>query len=222
MINLIDVGGARGLQDKWERVIEKITPIIFEPNPAEAEQIRQKYRNIEKVKVIAEGLYSSPGSQTLNITQHFGCISIRRPNEAFLRNYPIGKIFEMTGTHKIECKRYDQLFREGIVPTPDFIKIDVQSVEYEVLEGFGELLDNCIGIELEAHLYPIYEGQKLLGDLVEYLHRFELMLSKITPVNHFESDIVEVDAIFLPSFKRRSSGRVDTEKLKFVKSVVGL
>src|SRR4051812_38963927 len=39
-LRLIDVGGAGGLQVKWALHADRITPVLFEPNPAEAAGLR--------------------------------------------------------------------------------------------------------------------------------------------------------------------------------------
>lgn len=86
-----------------------------------------------------------------------------------LQQYSVAPIFSVVGTQETDCVRYDDLFRMQAAPLPDVVKIDVQGFEYEVLLGFGHLLQNCMAIELEAHVVPIYKGQKLLGDLIDIL-----------------------------------------------------
>jgi len=197
MLNLIDVGGAGGLQGKWEARLGSIAPTIFEPNTTEADKIRDKYRAHKDIRVVERGLCNVSGQRTLHLTQHWGCVSLRQPNFDILAKYPIAKQFKVVGEKTIDCYRYDELFAKGEVPKPDVIKIDVQGCEYEVLEGFGDLLDGCVGIELETHFYPIYWEQKLLHDLVALLGRFGLTLMRLSPINHFEGDMVEADAFFL-------------------------
>jgi hypothetical protein len=53
-----------------------------------------------------------------------------------------------------------------------------------------------MAVQLEAHVYPIYRGQKLLGELVALLAERGLVLRKLVPVNHFDGDAVEFDAWF--------------------------
>ena len=44
--HLVDVGGgAGGLQAKWMSVAERISPVLFEPNPAEASRLRGLFGN---------------------------------------------------------------------------------------------------------------------------------------------------------------------------------
>ena len=220
MLNLIDVGGAGGLHPKWERFLDRIHPVIFECNPVEAEKIQAKYAGRANMSIIQKGLYDNAGSKTLYLTKHFGCTSLREPDFSFLNSYPIAKQFEVVDTTTIDCVRYDRLYSDGEVPAPHAIKIDVQGCEYEVLQGFGSLLDGVLGIELEAHLYPIYRGQRLLSDLVRLLDQHGLVLRRLNPIAHFEGDLVEVDAYFIRS--RRSFKHLDEinkDRLRFIENV---
>ena len=93
------------------------------------------------------------------------------------------------------------LYEKGIVPAPDVIKLDVQGCEYEVLLGFGALLQNCLGIELEAHFFPLYRGQHLLHEVISLLSTYGFVLRKLdqNKLGNFDGDLVEVDAFFTKS-----------------------
>jgi len=203
-LRLIDVGGAGGLQLKWAAQADRITPIVFEPNPAEAAELREVIDRVPGGKVIECGLAHVAGPRKLNITDHPGCTSLLQPNSKLLESCSIGSLFRVRRVVEVACVRYDQLHAKGEVPVPDVIKVDVQGTEYEVLLGFGSLLQTCLGIELESHFYPIYHDQKLLHDLVRLLNDFGLVLRDLRPVPNFDGDLVEVDAFFARS---RSSMR---------------
>jgi FkbM family methyltransferase len=221
MLNLVDVGSAGGIQPKWERHLSQLNAFLFEPNLSEAEKIRGRYAGQPNIQVITKALYDTTATKTLNVTRHPGCTSLLPPNEEFLSTYPIARAFEVVEKPHVFCVRYDELHRQGIVPRPDVLKIDVQGCEFEVLSGFGGLLQGCVGVELEAHLYPLYRGQKLLGDVVELLSRFELVLRKLRPVPHFEGDLVEVDAFFTLTGRAMSKAdRATREKLSLAQKVL--
>jgi len=196
-ICVVDVGGAGGLQPHWRPYADRIIPILFEPNPVEADKIRRELRSTyDQSGVIETGLSHVTGPRQLNITQHWGCSSLRTPDESLLARYRIGHAFTVLKQEAISCTRYDALFAAGQVPQPDCIKIDVQGFEYEVLLGFSGLLEECLGIEVEAHLYPIYREQKLFHDLVALLSDFGFVVRRIMPVGSFDGDVVELDAWF--------------------------
>jgi FkbM family methyltransferase len=194
---------------------------MFEPNPAEAERLRETLsRTVPHYLVIETALSNVSGPQTLNITRHFGCTSLRHPNHDFLRNYRIQRLFHVKETVMVECTRYDLLYNAGQVPAPDAIKIDVQGYEHEVLQGFGALLQDCIGIELEAHTYPIYKDQKLLHDIIEFLAGFGFVLRGLRPVENFDGDIVEVNAWFTKSISHwRAMSEAQKRKFSLLSQV---
>ncbi len=212
---LVDVGGAGGVQPKWLPFADRLFPVLFEPNPAEASKLRGLLADTFPDSLILEtGLAETTGPQTLNLTQHFGCTSLLKPNHEFLAKYRIARHFRVKGTLEVACTRFDELHRQGAVPAPDAIKIDVQGYEYQVLRGFGDLLHGCIGIELETHVYPIYHGQKLLHEMIEFLAGFGFSVRRMHPKGNFDGDVVEIDVFFTKGMQAWA-GFTPTQRTKF-------
>ena len=78
----------------------------------------------------------------------------------------------------------------------------MEGYEYEVLLGFGRLLEDCIGIEVEAWIYPVYRNTKLLGEIAAYLRQFGFMLRRFDPIDSFDRDVVVGNAYFTASRSR--------------------
>ena len=225
LLVLVDVGGLGGIPEEWEAAYDRVLPVVFEPNPAEAAPLRggiSRYGNGRGL-VIQKGLAAVVGPRTLRITKSVACSTTLVPNDEVLASYSISPAFDVTAVEIVECWRYDTLYRNGEVPRPDVIKVDVQGLEYDVLLGFGELLGHCLAVSLESQLYPIYRGQKLFGDIVDLLSRFGLVLRRVIPSHHFDGDIVELDALFTVDKSRESKlDATQREKLKLIHNVWGL
>lgn len=222
-LRLIDVGGAGGIQLHWMLQADRITPILFEPNPAEASKLHDVVGRVPGGRVIESGLAHIEGPQKLHIAANAGCTSLLQPNFGLLSRYSAAPAFKIQQVVDVSCTRYDALYHRGLVPAPDVIKIDVQGYEWEVLMGFGALLQTCLGIELEAHFYPLYHGQKLLHELVRLLEEFGLVFRKLQPVGHCDGDLIEVDAFFTrrcDAFK--VLGAVERRKFALLTHVWGL
>ncbi|MFK5597694.1 FkbM family methyltransferase [Methylobacterium sp. HMF5984] len=196
-IHFVDVGASKGIQPKWLRQKDNIIPVLFEPNPEEARRLRDQLSAFEKSFVIETGLADRNGPQQLHIGEHYGCTSILEANSAFLSDYQIAASYHVKDTVEIECARYDGLVGAGKAPVPDVIKIDVEGYESHVLEGFGSLLHNVVGIETEVFFYPVYKRQALFHDLIAQLEPFGLRLKRIEEVPAFDGDLVCANAYFM-------------------------
>ena len=202
---LVDVGSRGGLRGAWEPYLDRLRPVLFEVDAREAARLREVYPN---ATVVSAALSDRVGERKLHITRNLNCVSLLEPNIELLAKYPdLLPHFDVMGTVNTACTTYQALYGKGIVPVPDAVKIDTQGHEFEVLLGFGDLLHDCLGVELEAQFYPLYQGQKLLHDLVALLASFGLVLRKITPVPamRFDGDIVEVDAFFTKGYLARAA-----------------
>ena len=68
----------------------------------------------------------------------------------------------------------------------DFIKIDTQGGELEILRGFGDNLNNIIGLELEVGIAEIYEGQPELHAVSEFLKKMNFVFLDFVSLRRWE------------------------------------
>ena len=207
---VVDVGASGGLQGCWTPYEDRIRPVLFEPNPDEARKLRASLAHIPGSLVVEHGLSSRLGRRTLHIGRHWGCTSLLEADQSVLTGYGIAACYEEIGRATVECERYDALHRDGSVPAPDVIKIDVEGHEYDVLLGFGALLENCLGLMVEAWIYPVYRNTRLLGDIVAHLQQYGLVLRRFAPIDAFDGDLFVGDAYF--TLPRLTVARIDPER----------
>jgi FkbM family methyltransferase len=86
-----------------------------------------------------------------------------------------------------------------------FLKIDTQGYEGEVLRGAPETLKRVVGVQLELSLIPLYVGQKLMPELLQWMTEagFELWGISPTFADPDSGRMLQVDAIFF----RGAAGR---------------
>ena len=74
----------------------------------------------------------------------------------------------------------DTLIRDGVVPDPDFLSMDIQGGEFDALEGAGYALNKSIlGIVTEVEFFEIYKDQPLYHDQARLLDEFSFRLIDI-------------------------------------------
>lgn len=99
------------------------------------------------------------------------------------------KIIKTTTLNEVQKK-------EGI-PLPDFIKIDTQGSELDILFGGSEILDKCKIILLECPIISYNEGAPTFTDYIENLNKLGYLPFDITEIHYLDKVLVQIDLIFL-------------------------
>ena len=86
-----------------------------------------------------------------------------------------------------------------------FLKIDTQGYESEVLLGAPQTLSRVVGVQLELSLIPLYQGQRLMPEMIEYMQGMGFDLWGIAPTfaEPNTGRILQVDAVFFAAKDRR-------------------
>lgn len=82
------------------------------------------------------------------------------------------KFYSKVNTEKTKVKVItgDLFFQNNNIKNIDFVKIDVEGLAYEVLEGFKDNLININLIYLESEHSIVWKNQKLYGDISKKLN----------------------------------------------------
>lgn len=188
----LDVGARGGLSKKWRALyrFDIIVPVLFEPDPEEAAKLR---RSMPKAVVNQTALADSEGEATLYITRDPGCSSLLEPLPDLAQRYGRDD-FEVAREICVKTSRLDAM-REGI-PQPDFIKLDVQGLEMQILSGGRETLDKVLCAEVETRLVPHYRGEALFPELYAFMKENGFGLVAFRPLGLYKGEILEGNAYF--------------------------
>jgi FkbM family methyltransferase len=107
--------------------------------------------------------------------------------------------FQPLAAETIEIKRLDRVVADFGVGEIDFLKIDTQGFELNVLRGAEGLLSEkrIKLILLEVNFVPLYEGQPAFGELIGFLdsygYRFIALYNQVYRQNRY---LMWADALF--------------------------
>jgi FkbM family methyltransferase len=95
--------------------------------------------------------------------------SIYPPNDDFLKAFPFARqLLGVKGERRIQAVSLDQACRNEDV-WPEYIKLDVEGAELQVLEGGERAAQNTLVLDLEVEFAPLRAGQPLFADVDDYL-----------------------------------------------------
>jgi FkbM family methyltransferase len=105
-------------------------------------------------------------------------------------------------TETIEIARLDdELSGFSNAARHAYLKVDTQGFEHEVVAGASAVLQGCAGVELELSLTPLYEGQLLIGEMIELMRGRGFHPTHLEPefVDPTSGELLQVNGLFQPS-----------------------
>ena len=185
-IDIVDVGAALEGEERYASLVAgglaRVTG--FEPDEAQHAQLLAArpggaYRYLRD-------FIGAGGPATLHVTRWPGCTSLYRPDPKVIDLFDTlgaagpGGNFHVIRTEPVETRRLDDIPE---CPPADYLKLDVQGAELDVLRGAATSLARAVVIELEVEFVPLYENQPLFGDLQTFLRGHGFVLHKFLDVS---------------------------------------
>lgn len=178
---VLDVGGHHGQFTLF--ALERFPSaevITFEPQADGADKIREVTAGEPRVRLENYALGAESGSAELNISKRSDSSSLLPIGEGQTTAFP-GT--EAASTETIEVETLDNLLPEAPA-APVLLKIDVQGFELDVLRGAERTLGSIDTIFAECSFVELYEGQPLIGEIVEFLAGHDFSLAGVYGVSY--------------------------------------
>jgi FkbM family methyltransferase len=163
---------------------------IFAPNltiygfDADVEACAQANADLEARKVnwnekhIPLALSNTEGKATLYVTKYPGCSSLYPPSEEYIKRFSgNSELIELKSTVDLSTTTLEKFGKSEGIKEIDFLHLDVQGGELNVLQGADSILNNSVlGLMTEVEFTEIYTGQPLFSDVDIYLRNQGLTL----------------------------------------------
>lgn len=190
---VIDGGANRGdTVAKLRARFPGATIHAFEPIPALAEGVRQRFADDERVVVHCAALAAEDGLLPFRVLRADVTSSVLAPS-ALKRRYN-GDAVDVVEELEVLALRLDGIFQAPI----DVLKLDLQGFELEALRGLGERLVDVRVILTEVELVPLYDGQPLFGDIDVALRQAGFRLFHLYDLwTHPDGQMTAGDALYV-------------------------
>ena len=210
----LDVGAQGGFNsDKFfpERYNKYFESILVDP-------LKNSLEGKESTHTINKGLWSSKGARKLYIlNKRPQSSSMYEPDKKSLSIYGFEEkdfhLFDVSKTETVECDTLSSSLKALNINTLDYLKIDTQGAELEILKGlenYRPLLIKC-----EVQIFPMYKKEPSWTEVTDLLYKLGYIVSDWKKIgSHATRAPVEMDMVFIPNFLIESGKKLILEKEK--------
>ena len=180
--------------------------------------LNDSLKNEKDTNIINKGFWSDKGSRKLYILGNRpGSSSMFEPDIKSFEIYGFKEkdfhLFDITKTKIVECDTLSSSLSNINFNNLDYLKIDTQGAELEILKGIGNY--RPLIIKCEVQLFPMYKNIPSWTETVDFLNKLGYMISDWRKIgSHITRTPVEMDMIFIPNFSIDSGEKIIKEKEK--------
>jgi FkbM family methyltransferase len=176
-ITVADIGATGNPKGLWMEAQKYSNFLLFDPHP-NAEMSKQK-----NTTIFQKGLYSNKIKKKLYLASNPEASSLYEFNDIFTEIYLNSYLHKTINIIEIELESLDYLIsKSSDVKPPDFIKIDAEGAELEILKGGNEVIKNsCLGVFLEVSFRNRHKNAPLFNEIDTFLTQNNFVIFDIYP-----------------------------------------
>jgi FkbM family methyltransferase len=195
---IIDCGAFEGhLSRLYTKMFPEAIIYAFEPVPETFARLQESSISYPHIKAINQGVGRSTGKTLFYQTAHPGSSSLLPPSSTGLHYYP--DLYPISNQYEVDLTSLNDWWQSAGHPAIQFIKLDVQGGELDLLKGATELLEKA-GVELiqtEVMFLGTYARQGLFSEVEIFLRHRGFSLYQFYEVwTHPDGQIAGCDALF--------------------------
>ncbi|MBD2522594.1 FkbM family methyltransferase [Nostoc sp. FACHB-133] len=153
---VLDIGAAQG---SWTKLAMQSWPdagyFMIEPLEERLPPLKVLTNQHSNTKFILAAAGSEPGTLQIGVTQDLDSSSL---------------MYSGIGSREVPIVSIDNLFEQGVIKQPHFIKIDVQGYELNVLSGAKKVLKSSEFILLELQFFRFSSEMILLHESIAWMN----------------------------------------------------
>jgi FkbM family methyltransferase len=175
-IVVADIGARGGHLGEIDNLKSFLVYYGFDADREECERLKSTPpKEFSAYEILPYYVGKDEGVVDFNIYRNSGESSRFGPNERYQRLFAPG--LEIERSVRLESATLDAILRNHNLKLPDFIKLDTQGTELEILAASPEALQHALLVESEIEFIEVYEGQPLFHDFLQFMHAhgFEML-----------------------------------------------
>jgi FkbM family methyltransferase len=189
-----DVGACKGESIHKFKGFDKI--YAFEPAPYVFDILTKKYKNDSRIECHQIAISDEDTYRSFNYHNHYGYSSfleIDKEGEFAKKCQKEDPGFDDVAlVFDVQTKRLDTFMQENHIEHIDFLKIDTQGTDLNVIKSLGKMINKVDIIEAEVQIKPLYKNSFHKEEIIDFMEK-----------NNFNLILEEENEIGLDMYERR-------------------
>jgi FkbM family methyltransferase len=195
--NIYDVGAFKGewTNQLYKNSLKNKNFFLFEAN-IENEEYLSKYNHKYFIEILS------------NKRKKVKFYSLANTGDSYYLEQT--SIYKKIKPEKKITSTLDIIQKKNKLPYPDFLKIDTQGSEIDILKGGKKILKRCKVILLECPIISYNKGAPNLNEYVNYLNLIGFLPFEVGEIHHINNVFVQIDIFFL---KKEILKKINNKKI---------
>lgn len=187
MINIIDLGARGGLNFDVKKFTSEVKVYAIELDPDECARLNEleAINFASRTHYFPVALSSKKEKRSFYLTKDPACSSIYPPIEYLAYRFKELDCIKPTAIESFDFITLDNWAADNGIGQVDFLKLDTQGSELEILKGSAQTLSKTSLVEIEVEFSPIYEGQPLFADVDTFMRANGFVLWNLSNLVHY-------------------------------------
>jgi len=167
---VLDIGARGGADETMLAIAWASSIVCFEPDNQEAELLaRAGDPRWRQFKVLPFAVGGVSGLQDLNVPEDKQGASLLRHNTSMVERFGSEHLHVVRDVVPVQTWTLDDLRSGGHIDRVDFLKLDVEGAELDILKAGDSLLQDCVAIKVECSFLDQRIDQPLIWQVVQFL-----------------------------------------------------
>ena len=177
-----DIGACKGESIPKFKGFDKI--YAFEPAPYVFDILTKKYKNDSRIEFHQIAISDEDTYRSFNYHNHYGYSSfleIDKEGEFAKKCQEEDPGFDDVAlVFDVQTKRLDTFMQENHIEHIDFLKIDTQGTDLNVIKSLGKMINKVDIIEAEVQIKPLYKNSFYKEEIIDFMEKnnFNLILEE--------------------------------------------
>jgi FkbM family methyltransferase len=222
---IVDIGARGGADEELLSIAWASRVVCFEPDPSESAVLTAKGdRRWRSFTVLPFAIGGVAGRQQLYVPDDQRAASLLKHNPAMVARFGRANLHETKSTIAVETTTLNALHAAGQLAQIDYLKVDVEGAELDILRAGSDVLQECVALKVECSFLPQRIVQPLAWDVMQHLDQAGFEVVDLQDVHRWRRDNLPPHPYRVRAEMEYSRGQVaqcDAILLRSVSSISG-